>query len=133
MVRIISRLKASGPHFSPAAFAKKHGVLLEQTREVGDRSRIGRVIDEGSANLPLGPDEGDTHLSVAVAQEIHRLEPLLREAGADDLILDLCINYDTQCNLAFEADMLRCIGASRINVHVSCYGLGEEEFAARYG
>jgi len=121
MVRVFTKIFTAGQCFSPADAERALGVTFELANEPGARGRSGRILDDGAAWLRIGPPEGAPTLSAATASEAVARLDALRTLGASDPTIHVDVEYDGQCNLELEPDVLGILASSGATLALSVY------------
>lgn len=115
-----------GVAFSPVALAKKTGIPTENANEPGDPGKLGRFrgkpipygygewIFSSDMDAPYGPV-----LEQAVQALEHNLA-IVREYGAEEIVLHLFVQTHEQCNLEFSSSDLQRISSLGIPLAISC-------------
>ena len=126
MVKIRASFHAVGDSFSPATFAKISSVNLVRANEAGDIGTKGKHLGKPT---PYGA--GSVEVSDKAEEDWSRFDDLLtmvescvealREAGAEDLSLNVSLFHDGQCNFGFSKEEFARIAALKVDMTVSCY------------
>jgi hypothetical protein len=131
-VKIYGHWTAQGEAFSPNFASERLGWTFHDHVEPGSIGRAGRYkgvpVPYGSAerNCSGSPQEllegTDTELArIADAAKI------LRECGAESIVVHFNVNYEAQCNLAFSPRLLLLLGAADIDLTITCYESDDSE------
>lgn len=131
MYKIYVACDISGDNFSPQRFNLGFSTSIEP----GEIRKTGRYKNQpspyGRAVLsfdwrPGEPAEKGRNIHKAFIDKVKLNLQAFRDAGATDIHLDIAIEYDVQCNLAFDPRELREISELNIPVLVSVYKAGIE-------
>lgn len=126
MYKLYIACDISGDTFSP----RKINLNFSQSIEVGEIAKKGRYKNQpnpyGRAVLscewrPGDPLDEGRNIPKSFIGKIRDNLQAFREEGATDIHLDVVIEYDSQCNFAFEPQELREISELNIPVHFSVY------------
>lgn len=123
-----------GDHFSPAEAERRTGITLSKKNEpgeIGKRGRyIGKPIPYGSAEVALvDPKEdipGNLIFENPLIQTLIQHHATFRACGATDIYIYMAVGYQDQCNMAFDAKLMKTLGECDIELWVSCYEKEEE-------
>jgi hypothetical protein len=128
MHKIYAYIRASGDSFSPRSVA---GISFnfKSKNEPGEIENYGRYKDKpipygyASIEIPLKTGEGCffSPMSESIFPEIQNVLKKCRDAGADDLIIDIAIEHDKECHVEIDPKWLRLFGSLGIPLAISFY------------
>lgn len=128
MHKIYASIDAYGESFSPKdvvgikfPFFKKH--------EVGEMGKYaeqkGKPLNYGSASIEIPLKTGEScffsPMSESIFPEIQNVLKKCRDAGADDLIIDIGIEHNKECHVEIDPKWLRLFGSLGIPLAISFY------------
>ncbi len=130
MITIFPTGMLQGDHFSPAQAERKTKFIFpnkNESGEIGTRGRyIGQPIPYGAAEIELFDHEKGLQENLTfenpLIQTLIQLHGTFRACGATDIYMSVA--YQNQCNMAFDAKLMKALGECDIELWVSCY---EEE------
>jgi len=123
MVKINPRCSIQGDRFSPSRVALT-GVKFKEAHEPGEIGQLGIYRDKptpyGTATISVAEKSGDWGLLDKILDILENNIDSIREAGAEDVILDCDLFHDEQCNFEFTREQLGRIYALNVFFTVSC-------------
>ena len=116
----------AGDKFSPGVFSKISSVNLARHNEPGDIGTKGRYkgkpMPYGSASIEVSDKaEEDWSRFDDLLTMLESCFDALREAGAEDISLNVSLFHDGQCNFGFSKEEFARIAALKVDMAVSCY------------
>lgn len=123
MNRLTALCLLKGASLSPSALRAELHLKLVDANEPGEVGRTGRYkghpMPFGAAGISFGPSSTGT-LEDAVALLEQHIEAL-RAMGAEEIQLYLSMEYDGQCNMEFDPEMLGRMARLKVPVLLSAY------------
>ena len=124
-----------GDHFSPSGSREKNGDNFLKKNELGEIGKrgcyIGKPIPYGSAEValvdPKEDIEGDLTFENPLIQTLIQHHATFRACGATSIYIYMTVGYQDQCNMAFDAKLMKALGECGIDLWVSCYEKEEED------
>ena len=134
MIEIKPALIIKGKEFSPKLAENATSLKLDLKVEPGEITKRGKYKNKPS---PIGSAYYKKNEFLETWDEDFINNPfiklldnninILRQCGADEIILDLEINYKDQCNFAFSKNFINRISELGLSIYYSIYEVDELE------
>jgi hypothetical protein len=127
MIKLKSSCILQGNNFSPSLAESKTGLSFFKKNEVGEIGDYGRYKNKampyGSAEICKTEKESsqDNGTIDYVIDILTRYIDVFRLCHAENIVLHMDVEYDSQCNFELSSDLLAQIANLKIPLTVSCY------------
>ena len=132
MVKIYPRITICGDNFSPKKVENDTDMLFSNKNEKGEIAKQGRYkgkpLPYGSADIiPPNTLQGEKQKLLYIIDKYNKSKNKIKEFDDIDIVFHIDVDYQNQCNLAFDVDILEKIANLKIPVTISCWENDEDK------